>query len=104
MDKLNPTNADNGFRMMEVRQGAKSFNEPAKDLLVKIISKQIRHGGNPVLRWCADNLVMRSDPNGNVAPDKQKAKDKIDGMVALIMAMNGALRQTKEVEPTIMWI
>ncbi|MCK9364016.1 MAG: terminase large subunit [Syntrophales bacterium] len=105
MEKLNPTNADNGFRMMEVRQGAKSFNEPAKDLLVKVMNKQIRHGGNPVLRWCADNLVMRSDPNGNVAPDKQKARDKIDGMVALIMAMSGALRhQAKEVEPTITWI
>ena len=105
MEKLNPTNADSGFRMVEIRQGARSFNEPAKDSLVLIMNKQIRHGGQPVLRWCADNLTMRSDPNGNVAPDKQKARDRIDGMVALIMAMAGALRhQTKAVEPTIMWI
>ncbi|MEI7672330.1 MAG: terminase TerL endonuclease subunit [Deltaproteobacteria bacterium] len=104
MEMLNPTNADNGFRMMEIRQGARSFNEPAKDLLVKVMNKQIRHGGQPVLRWCFDNLVMRSDPNGNVAPDKQRATEKIDGAVSLIMAMAGALRQTKEIIPTISWI
>lgn len=105
MNKLNPTGNDNGFQMIECRQGPRTFNEPAKDLLVKVKSKQIRHGGNPVLRWCADNLVMRSDANGNVAPDKQRAQEKIDGMVALLMAFDVALRnQTKEVAPSIMWI
>ena len=105
MEALNPTNSEHGFQMIEMRQGAKTFNEPAKDLLVKIMSGQIRHSGNPVLRWCADNLVMRADANGNVAPDKQRAQEKIDGMVALIMAFNGALRnQKKEIAPTIYWI
>lgn len=85
METLNPSNSETGFQMVEVRQGAKSMNEPAKDLLVHVMTEKIRHGGNPVLRWCADNLVMRADANGNVAPDKLKATDKIDGMVALIM-------------------
>jgi len=91
MDELNPTGNEDGFQMVEVRQGAKSFNEPAKDLLVHVMTEKVRHGGHPVLRWCADNLVMRSDPNGNVAPDKEKATEKIDGMVALIMAWGRAM-------------
>jgi phage terminase large subunit-like protein len=72
--------------MIEMRQGAKTFNEPAKDLLTKIMIGKIQHGGNPVARWNADNLVMRADANGNIAPDKLKATDKIDGMVSLMMA------------------
>lgn len=91
MDELNPTGNEDGFQMVEVRQGAKSFNEPAKDLLVHVMTGKVRHGGHPLLRWCADNLVMRSDPNGNVAPDKEKATEKIDGMVALVMAWGRAM-------------
>jgi phage terminase large subunit-like protein len=91
MEKLNPTNYENGFQCVEVRQGPKSFNEPAKSLLVHIMTGKIRHGGNPVARWNADNLVMRSDANGNVAPDKEHATEKIDGMVALIMAWGRAM-------------
>lgn len=91
MEALNPTNAEKGFQAVEMRQGFKSYNEPAKDLLIKIMQGKIRHSGNPVLRWCADNLVMRTDPNGNVSPDKEKATEKIDGMVALIMAWSRAM-------------
>jgi phage terminase large subunit-like protein len=95
MEKLNPTNNETGFQMVEVRQGAKSMNEPAKDLLVHVMTEKIRHGGHPVLRWNADNLLMRADANGNVAPDKQKATDKIDGLVALIMAWGRAMGKAK---------
>ncbi len=91
MEKLNPTNDENSFQMVEMRQGAKTFNEPAKDLLVKIMTGKVRHGGNPVARWNADNLVMRADVNGNIAPDKLKATDKIDGLVALMMAWGRAM-------------
>jgi len=98
MDELNPMGNEDGFQMVEVRQGAKSFNEPAKDLLVHVMTEKVRHGGHPVLRWCADNLVMRSDPNGNVAPDKEKATEKIDGMVALIMAWGRAMFGNDEIQ------
>ena len=91
MAELNGGNDENGFQMVEMRQGPKTFNEPMKDLLVKIMSGQIRHGGHPVLRWCADNLVVRKDANGNMAPDKEKATEKIDGMVALFMAWGRAM-------------
>ena len=72
--------------MVEMRQGAKTLSEPAKDLLVKVKQYQVNHGNNPVLRWCADNLVMVKDANENVRPDKEKATDRIDGIVALINA------------------
>jgi phage terminase large subunit-like protein len=86
MEEFNPTNDPNGFQMVEVRQGAKSFHEPAQDLLVNVVNGKIRHGGNPILRWNMDNLVMRADANENLAPDKAKAVERIDGAVALLMA------------------
>jgi phage terminase large subunit-like protein len=91
MEELNPSNSEHGFQMVEMRQGPKTFNEPMKDLLVKVMEGNLRHGEHPVLRWCADNLVVRKDPNGNFAPDKEKATDKIDGMVALIMGWGRAM-------------
>jgi phage terminase large subunit-like protein len=51
----------------------------------------IRHGGNPLMRWMVDNFAVAMDPAGNVKPDKANAGDKIDGVVALIMAMSRAL-------------
>jgi phage terminase large subunit-like protein len=77
-----------GIQMVEVRQGSKSMSEPAKDILVKVKSGKILHGGHPVLRWCADNLVMTADANENIRPDKEKATERIDGIVALINAWN----------------
>lgn len=91
MTELNGNNDENGFQMVEMRQGAKTFNEPMNDLLVNVMSENIRHGGHPVLRWNADNMVARKDANGNVARDKEKAVDKIDGMVSLCMAWGRAM-------------
>lgn len=90
---------DHGIQMVEMRQGAKTLSEPAKDLLTKVMKGQINHGDHPVLRWCADNLVMVKDANENVRPDKEKATDRIDGMVALIMAWGRAMfrQETKSV-------
>lgn len=82
-----------GIVMVEVRQGAKSLSEPAKDVLVKVKQGTLRHGGHPVLRWCADNLVMVLDANENVRPDKEKATERIDGMVALFNAWNRIINQ-----------
>ncbi len=51
----------------------------------------VRHGGNPLLRWEIDNFAVVMDPAGNVKPDKANAGDKIDGVVALIMAISRAI-------------
>ena len=48
--------------------------------------------GNPVLYWMLDNIYVRTDPAGNIKPDKEKSTEKIDGAVALIMALDRAIR------------
>ena len=52
----------------------------------------INHGGNPVLKWMAQNVVMRQDPAGNIKPDKERSVEKIDGIVALIMGLDRCIR------------
>ena len=53
---------------------------------------KLAHGGHPVLVWMVDNIHVRTDPAGNIKPDKQKSTDKIDGIVATIMTLNRAIR------------
>lgn len=76
-----------GAPLVEVRQGPKSFNYPMKDLERRIKSRRLAHGGNPVLAWMASNVVARRDVNENMAPDRNKSHEKIDGIVAALMAM-----------------
>lgn len=80
--------SEDGFTMVEVRQGFRSLSEPAKALEARIMAKQIRHAGHPVLRWMVSNVATREDPNGNIAPDKSASSEKIDGVVATIMAFS----------------
>jgi len=61
-----------------------------------IMAKKLRHGGHPVLRMCAANAVVTRDPAGNRKLDKAKATGRIDGMVALAMALGTAARGTDE--------
>ena len=56
------------------------------------LEQRIAHGGQPVLRWMMDNIYIRTDPAGNIKPDKEKSTEKIDGAVATIMALDRALR------------
>jgi phage terminase large subunit-like protein len=79
---------EDGLTMVEVRQGPPSLSEPCKTFEAAIIARRVRHMGNPVLTWCVGNAVARSDANGNLAPDKKRAKDKIDGVSAIVTALN----------------
>lgn len=81
-----------GMTMVEFGQGYASMNPPMKELERLILAGKIRHGNHPVLTWMMGNLIARVDPSGNVKPDKEKSRDKIDGAVALIMALDLALR------------
>lgn len=85
-----------GLTMVQFGQGFASMSPPTKELLRLVLDRRIAHGGHPVLRWMADNLVVKQDPAGNVKPDKAKSREKIDGMVALIMALDRALRREGE--------
>lgn len=88
---------DEGIEMVEFRQGYISMNPAMKALEVAIAEGRLGHGNHPVLNWMADNLVARMDPAGNVKPDKNASSEKIDGMVALVMAYHRAsLRPEKK--------
>lgn len=82
---------EDGIPMVEFRQGWKSMSPPTKELLKLVKSGALAHGGHKVLRWCADNLVVKIDAAENVKPEKDKARERIDGIVALIMALGRAM-------------
>jgi phage terminase large subunit-like protein len=75
----------------EFIQGPKSYHPAMKALEEAYVSGQFSHGNDPVLNWCASNLVARTDVNMNTAPDRKRAVEKIDDIVALLMAMGAAL-------------
>jgi phage terminase large subunit-like protein len=77
-----------GATMVPVGQGYASMSAPTKDWLARIASGKVRHGGNPVFRWMAANLVTTQDPAGNIKPDKAKSMDRIDGHAATITALS----------------
>ena len=83
---------DMGFTMVPFGQGFKDMSPPSKELFKLLMEGNIIHGGNPVLKWMADNVVMRQDPAGNIKPDKEKSVEKIDGIVASIMALDRCIR------------
>ena len=70
--------------MMEFIQGPKSYHPAMQALEMAYISGKLAHGGDPVLNWCASNLVARRDQNLNMAPDKKNSADKIDDCASLI--------------------
>lgn len=74
-------------RLVAFRQGYVSMN-PTMDQLEKALGRrEFNHQGNPVLTWMASNLVFARDPAGNKKPDKSKSSERIDGVVALAMAL-----------------
>lgn len=81
-----------GFVIVPFGQGFKDMSPPTKELMRLTLDGKIAHGGNPVLRWMMDNIYIRTDPAGNIKPDKEKSTEKIDGAVATIMALDRALR------------
>ena len=78
---------DDGLDVVEIRQGFRSLSEATKHLGALVTGRRLRHGGHPMLRWMASNMVVRQDPNGNLAPDKGKAAERIDGIVSAFMAL-----------------
>lgn len=81
-----------GFTVVPFGQGFRDMSPPTKELMRLTLDEKLAHGGHPVLRWMMDNIFIRSDPAGNIKPDKEKSTEKIDGAVALIMALDRATR------------
>jgi phage terminase large subunit-like protein len=80
-DKLGPK------RVIEYPQGFGGMSAPSKELEKIIASGKLRHGGCPVLRWMASNVAIKFGPDSQIRPDKEKSREKIDGIVALVMAL-----------------
>ena len=81
-----------GFTVVPFGQGFKDMSPPTKELMKLTLEQRIAHGGQPVLRWMMDNIFIKTDPAGNIKPDKEKSTEKIDGVVATVMALDRAIR------------
>lgn len=83
---------DDGFTMVSFGQGYRDMSPPTKELMRMVLEQKLIHGGHPVLRWNMDNVFVRTDPAGNLKIDKQKSTEKVDGAVALVMALDRAMK------------
>jgi phage terminase large subunit-like protein len=87
-----------GLKLIPHGQGEKSMDvaiEKTEDLLLK---EKVRHGMHPVLQWCVANARTKKGPTGLRKFDKIKSTGRIDGAVAMAMALNGAVTQEAEKE------
>jgi phage terminase large subunit-like protein len=80
------------------------MSEPAKDFEKLVVSSNLRHGNNPVLRWMASNVAVRTDSNRNIMPDKDRSGLKIDGITAAVMALSRAIVHQTKPEPRIRFV
>lgn len=90
-----------GFTVVPFGQGFKDMSPPSKELMKLTLEQRLAHGGHPVLRWMMDNIFVRTDPAGNIKPDKEKSTEKIDGAVATVMALDRAIRNERNQDGSI---
>ncbi|MEY2726467.1 MAG: hypothetical protein RLZZ458_2334 [Planctomycetota bacterium] len=81
-----------GLPMIEVRPTVLNFSEPMKILEALVLQKKLAHDSDPVLTWMASNVVAHLDVKDNIYPRKERPENKIDGIVALIMALSRAIK------------
>ena len=93
---------DDGHNIVEFGQGYASMSAPTKELERLVLDGRLRHGDNALLRWNASNCVAQQDPHENIKLVKDKSTGRIDGMVALVMALAraGAAVDTSSVYET----
>lgn len=81
----------NRITVVPFGQGFASMTAPTKEVERLVLEGDLRHGGHPVLRWAASNVVVQMDPSGNLKPAKDKSTERIDPIVALVMAVGRAM-------------
>jgi len=87
---------EKGITCTAIGQGFKHMNPAAKEFERRVLSERLLHDGHPAMRWMLGNVLMKEDPNGNIRPDKSKSHEKIDGVVATLMALNRAMDAQKQ--------
>lgn len=104
-DLITRLSEQDGFVCVEVRQGFASLSAPAKSLERAILSRRLRHNGHPVLRWCVSNVALETDAAGNIKPSKSTSTERIDGVVALVIAIDQMDRHYHAAVPTYsVWV
>lgn len=91
---------DEGIKMVEFRQNIQTFNEPSQKLEALITAGRIEHGGHPVLRAHAQAVTVKTGLNEKIRPVKDRSTGRIDGIIALIMAISRAIKHKKSVYET----
>jgi phage terminase large subunit-like protein len=96
--QLSASLIEKGAPMVKFNQGIMSMSDPSKELEKSVKAKTLVHGGDPVLSWMVSNCVLYIDPNDNIKIKREGSKNKIDGVIALVMALgrlkvNGGLVQ-----------
>ncbi len=86
-EQLSQNMTAEGLQMVPFGQGYRSMSGPMKEVETLVLQNKLLHFRHPVLRWMADNTVAKTDPSENIKPDKSKSKERIDGIVAMIMAV-----------------
>lgn len=91
-----------GLTVVPFGQGYFAMTAPSRYLETLLLKKMLNHSSNPILRWMASNAAAEQDAAGNIKPSKKKSKEKIDGIVALVMAIGRLIVQndTKSVYET----
>jgi len=87
---------DEGIEIVGIPQTVKHLSDPMKWIYPKVRAGVLHHDNNPVLTWMASDVTARIDHNDNIFPNKERPDNKIDGIVALIMAMHLALNAPEE--------
>jgi len=87
--------AEEDLQTVELRQGMATLAAPSKKLEELLLSGKLNHGGHPILRWMFKNVKLKWDDNENFRPAKpdHKSTKKVDGIVALVMAIHRAMAQ-----------
>jgi len=88
-----------GVPMEQFRQTVVNYNEPIREMEALISKGQIWHGGDPVLRWMAGNITLKTNHTGLIMFDKDKSQEKIDGMVVLAMCYAAYMDSKKGQRP-----
>lgn len=81
---------DSGAPLVECRMTVQQISEPMKTLEALVLDGRIQHGGNPCLTWMMGNVVAKVDAKDNIFPRKERYEQKIDGPVAMIIALSAA--------------
>jgi len=91
--------ADEGIQLVPMGQGFLSMAVPTKKFLDLVASRRLHHLNHPILRWMANNVVLKRDAAGNSKVDKEKSPQKVDGIVATIMAIERCERHAAAPPP-----